>query len=236
MRAHYIQHVPFEGLGSIEAWLIEKEYEITTTKLYESSDFPKSEEIDFLIVMGGPMSVHDEKIYPGLKKEKIFIKNVIEAGKPTLGICLGSQLIAEVMGGNVYKNHVKEIGWFPIFSKKSKQNTVFSFPDNIMVFHWHGETYDLPKNAVLLATSEGCTNQAFQLENHVIGLQFHLETTPYLVAEIVQHCRNELEESDFVQREQEILSMPLEKYIGINVLMSKVLEYLHMQNKNSCCK
>ncbi len=231
MRAHYIQHVPFEGLGSIEAWLSEKEYEITTTKLYESSDFPKIEEIDFLIVMGGPMSVHDEKIYPGLKKEKIFIKNVIEAGKPTLGICLGSQLIAEVMGGNVYKNHVKEVGWFPIFSKKSKQNTVFSFPDNIMVFHWHGETYNLPKNAVLLATSEGCINQAFQLGNNVIGLQFHLETTSDLVVEILQHCRNELEEEgDFIQSEQEILLMPSEKYIGINELMSKVLQYLHILN------
>ena len=110
MRAHYLQHVPFEGLGSIETWLQTAGYEITSTQFYESVDLPRVEEIDFLVVMGGPMSVNDEKGYPWFVDEKEFIRSVIESGKPTLGICLGAQLIAHAMGGKVFQNSVKEIG------------------------------------------------------------------------------------------------------------------------------
>ena len=114
MNAHFFQHVPFEGIGNIEPWLIAKGYEITSTQFYKNSQLPDYQKIDLLIIMGGPMSVNDEAKYPWLVAEKQFIRNCIEAGKSVLGICLGSQLIANAMGASVYRNHEKEIGIFYI--------------------------------------------------------------------------------------------------------------------------
>jgi GMP synthase-like glutamine amidotransferase len=227
MRAHYLQHVPFEGLGSIETWLQTFGYEITSTQFHKSADLPKVEEIDFLIVMGGPMSVNDINEYPWFEDEKNFIRSVIESGKPTLGICLGAQLIANAMGGNVFQNAVKEIGWFPVQAVESSNNAVFKFPVETVVFHWHGETFNLPSEAIQIAESEGCKNQAFQMGRSVIGLQFHLETTPESARSIVANCRDELVEGEYIQIEQDILSAPQERYNAINSLMSDILEYLH---------
>ena len=230
MRAHYLQHVPFEGLGSIEVWLRDAGYEITSTQFYESSELPKVEEIDLLVVMGGSMSVNDEQEYPWLVDEKEFIKSVIEARKPTLGICLGAQLIAISMGGEVFPNSVKEIGWFPIHATKSTNNAVFQFPEEAEVFHWHGETFSLPLGAVPIAESKGCKNQAFQIGTKVIGLQFHLETTFSSAKAIVDNCRDELVKGEYIQTEVEILSVPQERYSSINSLMGNILDYLHKNN------
>jgi GMP synthase-like glutamine amidotransferase len=227
MRAHYLQHVPFEGLGSIEAWLQTTGYEITSTRFYAPTDLPKVEEIDLCVVMGGPMSVNDENDYHWLVDEKDFIKSVIESGKPILGICLGAQLIANAMGGKVFKNAVKEIGWFPVQAAIPLNNDVFNFPEKTVAFHWHGETFSLPSQAIQIAKSEGCKNQAFQIGSNAIGLQFHLETTPDSAQAIVENCRDELVEGEFIQTEQDILSAPLERYSLMNSLMSDILEYLH---------
>lgn len=228
MRAHYLQHVPFEGLGSIEAWLKNAGYASTGTHLYAGGELPEVADIDLLVIMGGPMSVNDEKDYSWLNGEKEFIRRVIEAGKPTLGICLGAQLIADALGGRVFPNACKEIGWFPIRASESANNHpgVFRFPEEIKVFHWHGETFSLPPGAVGLAESEGCRNQAFQLDKHVIGLQFHLETTPASARAILDNCRHELAEGAFIQQEKEILSAPPERYAWINRLMGEILDYL----------
>jgi len=177
MRAHYLQHVHFEGLGSIASWLQHKGYEITHTAFFDEPNLPEAETIDFLIIMGGPMSVNDASIYPWLAAEKAFIREVIALGKPVLGICLGAQLIASTMGAKIYPNSHKEIGWFPIEAVPTNKNDTFAFPAFFEVFHWHGETFDLPPSASLLASSTGCKNQAFQLGKNVMGLQFHLEMT-----------------------------------------------------------
>ncbi len=226
LRAHYLQHVPFEGLGSIETWLQDSGYQITCSQLYHSVDFPRVEDIDLLVIMGGPMSVNDENVYPWLVEEKKFIKNIIEAGTSTLGICLGAQLIANSMGGKVFPNSVKEIGWFPIQASKTEGDGIFQFPEEIDVFHWHGETFNLPNGAVQLAESKGCKNQAFQIGDNVIGLQFHLETTSVSAQAIVEHCRNELVEGRYIQTENGILSASQERYSSINELMGNVLEYI----------
>ncbi len=230
MRAHYLQHVPFEGLGSIEVWLQVAGYKITSTQFYEPTELPGIEEVDLLVIMGGPMSVNDEDNYPWLVDEKAFIKSVIDSGIPTLGICLGAQLIASAMGGKVFPNSVKEIGWFPIQAVTPIDNVSFKFPEKTKVFHWHGETFSLPIGAVQIAESEGCKNQAFQIGNSVIGLQFHLETTLDSAQAIVANCRDELVTGEYIQTEQDILSASHERCRSINSLMGDVLEYLQKKN------
>lgn len=225
MRAHFLQHVPFEGLGSIRAWLEGAGYRVTYTQLFETAEFPDLSEVNLLIVLGGPMSVNDEEQYPWLVKEKQFVRNAITLGRPVLGICLGAQMIASALGARVYRNAVAEIGWFPVQAVADEQPT-FHFPPAAEVFHWHGETFDLPPGAIHLARSAACEHQAFQLGRSVIGLQFHLETTPQSAFDLVAHCGNELVAAPYVQSEAEILAAPPEKYEGINALMGEVLEYL----------
>lgn len=230
MRAHYLQHVPFEGLGSIAPWLEANGYAVTCTRFFESTALPDPGAIDFLVIMGGPMSVNDEEKFPWLVSEKQFVREVISSGKTVLGICLGAQVIASTMGASVFPNPVKEIGWFPIDGLDSTGGSVFRFPQSEMVFHWHGETFDLPRGAIRLARSEGCENQAFQLGKSVMGLQFHLETTPKSARQMVSHCRDELVPSTFVQTEEEILSASPNRYKSINHLMDRILAFLNKNN------
>jgi GMP synthase-like glutamine amidotransferase len=230
MRAHYLQHVEFEGLGSIAPWLKAAGYEITNTRFFESAKLPDLKKIDLLVVMGGPMSVNDEDDFPWLIYEKQFIREAIHSGKPVLGICLGAQLIASAAGAGVYRNSVKEIGWFPIYGISSQDRSIFSFPPKVEVFHWHGETFDLPSGAIRLAKSDGCENQAFQIGKSVIGLQFHLETTPKAAREIVSHCQDELVPSKYIQTKEEILSAKGKTYKSINQLMGVILSFLLRKN------
>lgn len=160
MRAHYFQHDPSEGLGSIESWLHRAGYTITGTRFFESASLPRAEEIDLLIIMGGPMSVNDEEEFPWLAAEKQFIHRCIEREKAVLGICLGAQLIASAMEARVYPNRTKEIGWFPIEALPATSEGTFRFPPMMDVFHWHGETFDLPSGAVHLARSDNCENHS----------------------------------------------------------------------------
>lgn len=226
MRAHYFQHVSFEGPGSIEPWMLSKGYELTNTRFFESTDLPDPEAIDLLVIMGGPMSVNDEDKFPWLVLEKQFVREIIESGKPVLGICLGAQIIASAMGEKVFANPEKEIGWLPVHAVAAIDGSTFKFPPSEVVFHWHGETFDLPPGAIRLANSEGCENQAFQLGERVIGLQFHLETTSESAREIVANCRAELVPSRYVQTEEEILTASSGRYKTINDLMGSILPFL----------
>lgn len=226
-RLHYLQHVPFEGLGSIEPWARAAGLDIIGTKLFESVDFPEPADIDLLVVMGGPMSVNDEDALPWLVAEKAFVRQCVERGTPVLGVCLGAQLLASALGARVYPNHEKEIGWFPISGVgDAGGDDRFRFPHEVDVFHWHGETFDLPEGAVRLATSAACENQAFQVGRTVIGLQFHLETTPDSAHALVRHCRDELVEGRYIQPEAALVDVPPARYAWINALMANVLDYL----------
>lgn len=225
MRAHVLQHVPFEGLGSIEDWLNQHQATTTWTRFYQSAALPSVEDVDLLIALGGPMSVNDTQELPWLVEEKKFVAAAIRAGKSVLGICLGAQLIASALGQRVYPGPNKEIGWFPIQATTGAPGS-FAFPATCDVFHWHGETFDLPDGAVQLARSTGCEHQAFQLGPRCIGLQFHLETTPVSAEAIITHCRHEVVVGRYVQSEVDMLSTGVERYAGINRLMTEVLEYL----------
>jgi len=162
-----------------------------------------------------------------MNKEKSLIKSSIESGKIVLGICLGAQFIADALGSKVYKNSYREIGWFPINVAKQLDNTIFQgvFPQGIEVFHWHGETFDIPASGVLVASSEACQNQGFIVENRIVGLQFHLETTLDSAKALIENCRNELDGSKFVQNEKDILAKE-KRFLPINELMIAVLKRL----------
>ena len=225
MKVHVLQHVPFEGLGSIQAWLDARGAAVSWTRFYASPSLPELAEVDFVIALGGPMSIHDEVAWPWLIDEKRFIREAIASGKRVLGICLGAQLIANALGARVYQNQHREIGWFPV-DNVAQNTSQFQFPSSATVFHWHGETFDLPPGTVRLARSAACENQAFQLGENVIGLQFHLETTPASADAIISHCRNELAAGAYIQTEEALRAAPAVAYAEINHLMASVLDFL----------
>jgi GMP synthase-like glutamine amidotransferase len=226
VKVHYLQHVPFEGLGSIEGWLKSRRAEVSVSRLYEDARLPKPDAFDWLIAMGGPMSVNDERVHPWLAPEKRLVADAIARDKVVLGICLGAQLIASALGSRLYRNKEREIGWFPIERIASVERGVAAvLPERCEVFHWHGETFDLPPGAVQIARSAGCENQAFQIGERVVGLQFHLETTPASAKALVEHCGSEIVPGRFIQTDREILGSP-DRFERINKLMSGLLDRL----------
>ena len=228
MRIHILQHVPFEGPGSIEDWAITNGHTLTTTRFYAQEPFPPLERFDLLVILGGPMSVHDEHLYTWLKGEKWFIKEVIEAGKPMLGICLGAQLLAEALGAEVYQGEHKEIGWHPItldddFTRHPLGKLL---PATSTVFHWHGETFSLPEGTQRIASSVACENQGFIYRERIIALQFHLETTPLSVQNLVDYCGDELVDGEYIQS-ADLLLDTRDFYSQMNSAVVRLLEYLY---------
>lgn len=191
MRVLAFRHVPFEGLGHIQPALESRGVAVEYVDLYRTAAAPPDPTAaDGLIFMGGPMSVNDG--LPYLEQETVILRQSLERGQPVLGVCLGSQLLARAAGARVYPNARKEIGWFAI------QLTASGEADPLLgelaprqtVFHWHGETFDLPPGAAWLARSEACQHQAFRLGANAYGLQFHLEVTPEMIADWQQQDVN----------------------------------------------
>lgn len=194
MRILAFRHVPFEDLGLIRDALDARGIAVEYADLYEpGATRPDPAQFDALIFMGGPMSVNDPLPYLGW--EMHAIDEAAKRGQPVLGICLGSQLIARAMGARVYRNPEKEIGWFDIrlTGAAGKDPVLAGMPATSTVFHWHGETFDLPHGACLLASSERCRNQAFRVGEAIYGFQFHLEVTPLMIAD---WCRQDANSDD----------------------------------------
>lgn len=184
-----IRHIPSEGLGLLEKIFEERRVSFQYLNAFEtpfpSVDFAK---ISALVVLGGPMGVYEADRYPFLSKEIELLREAIRRKTPTLGICLGSQLLAAAGGAKVYRGSRKEIGWFPIqINEKGTEDPLLRHCDpESMVFHWHGDTFDLPKGAVPLASSERYRHQAFRIEERAWGFQFHLEMTEPMIRDWVE--------------------------------------------------
>jgi GMP synthase-like glutamine amidotransferase len=192
--------------------------------MYANDPFPSVDDFDWLIVMGGPMSANDDTTLSWMGPEKALIRKAIDAGKRVMGVCLGAQLIASVLGARVFKNQHREIGWFEIQRSPEANQHPFGaiFPERTEVFHWHGDTFDLPQGAIRLASSAACLNQAFAYQKHVLGLQFHLEMTPPLAEQLTVHCCDELGDAPYVNSPKTMLAEP-SRFQRINHVMEAVL-------------
>lgn len=195
MRIHYLQHVPFEDPAAIAEWAAHRGHELTGSHLYRGDSLPQLDDFDWLVVMGGPMSVGDTDDYPWMRPELDLIGASVARGRRVLGVCLGAQFLADALGARVHAAPEKEIGWFPVEALPVTTTDVYrGLPAQFTPLHWHGDTFELPADAVHLAHGPGCANQAFQVGQRAIGLQFHIEATPASVTELVDHCADEIED------------------------------------------
>ena len=224
MIIHYLQHVPFEDLANIEAWARSRGHDLSKTLLFAGDSLPRMADFDWLIVMGGPMNIYEEDKYPWLAEEKEFIHQAIANDKIVLGICLGAQLMADVLGGKVRENVHREIGWFPVkLMPESKASPIFRvLPEEFMALHWHSDTFEVPPGAVHTAESQACKNQAFEL-GKAIGLQFHLESSLDSIEHLLLNSADELTDGQYVQKPKEILAH-LDRFPELHRLMDTFLD------------
>jgi len=207
MRMHYLQHVAFETPGNIETYYREKGYSVSASHLYKGEQLPDLHTLDVLVIMGGPMNVNDEDEYPWLQSEKNYIKEALAEGKKVLGICLGAQLIAHTLGGKVFPGPYKEIGWLPI-RKVDQRDLSEDGRERKFVFHWHGDTFDLPSGAELTYVSDNGIKQGYVIKDQVLALQCHLEMTQEGVEALVLNNHSDLEEEGpYIQKAEMILAM-----------------------------
>jgi len=229
MNVHVLQHVPFEGPGSIEDWCVAGGHSLRVTPLYApEAALPAIADVDLLVIMGGPMNVYEDAIYPWLVAEKHFITSFLRSGKPVLGICLGAQLLALCCGAPVGRAAQVEIGWFPVEPTPAAAdfpwlNTLLA--NRPVLFHWHGDRFDIPAGASNLVSTKANDNQAFVLEGgRVVGLQMHPEVTPGLLEQMVAEGRDELTTSAFIQSAEEICAGAA--YRDAGMVMRGVLNHL----------
>ena len=238
-RVHYFQHIEDEGLGSAESWLNKHHADVSVTEFFRLAkgvtciELPNPDDVDLLIIMGGEMSVNDGDIYPWLIAEKRWIRHFIELGKPVVGLCLGGQLIASCLGATVKKNHLKEIGWWPIKSRNvlSWTHDIFPFPNSITALSWHGDTFDLPEGALWLAQSDACAHQAFQYSARVIGFQFHPEITPknlklFLSDYGYDEMVLDVDKNTYIQTKLEMISVSEADFQPANQLLESALNFV----------
>ena len=178
------QHVPFEPLGTLDAQFRTAGFRIRYVNFARlTGPLPDVRRYHGLVVLGGPMSVNQIDRYPHLEMETESIRAALDSGMPVLGICLGAQLLAAALGGKVFRNPVKEIGWYDVKpTPEGEADPLFSsFVGTEKIFQWHGDTFNMPHGAVHLAESDECANQAFRFGDHAYGLQFHLEADQALI-------------------------------------------------------
>lgn len=206
MKIHCLAHVPFEDAANIGVWAEYWGHSLEYTRFFKGETLPELKSFNMLAIMGGLMNIYEHDKYSWLLEEKAFIRRAIDAGKKVIGVCLGAQLIADVLGGKVTTNPEKEIGWHTVrTTPESVQSRFFkNLPQEMTVFQWHGDTFSIPPGAIRLATGEVCENQAFQYGENVLGLQFHTEYSIESIEKMLVHCANELVLTPYIQSPVEI--------------------------------
>lgn len=208
-----LEHAPYEDPVYITRWLANRSLEVNHIRLYRGDPLPDLSDVGFLLIMGGPMNIYEEDKYPWIIEEKSFIKNAIFAEIPILGICLGGQLIADVLGGIVTKSIFPEYGWHTvtrnpdIYLNPDMEENIISrlFPERIDVFQWHQDTFTIPSGAIPLYRSDFCFNQAFMYNNKVVGLQFHPEMDKDTIQEFLNLSNQELTDKGLLHVRDDIL-------------------------------
>ena len=193
MKVLVIQNYKIEGIGLYEEYLKEKGIDYYIFPAFTGKRFPPMKQFDAFIVAGTPISAYEIHKYRFLRNEWRYLKKVIQLNKPYLGICFGGQLLARLLGAEVKRNPQMEIGGYEVkLTPDGKTSRFFrGFPNRFPVFHWHGDTFDIPKGAKLLVQGIDCKNQAFSYKK-ALALQFHLEVTAKEADIWVDKYRNEL--------------------------------------------
>jgi GMP synthase-like glutamine amidotransferase len=225
MKIHCLRHTELAVSDYLPKWAAHHGHSWECTLVPSAERLPQLSDLDCLIVLGGPMSVWDEEAHPWLRGEKRYLEKVMESGKPLLGICLGAQLLAEVLGARTYTGSHQEIGWFPVETTPESRDTWLGdvFPPRFVTYLWHGDTYDLPNGAVHIARSAAFENQGF-IWNYTMALQFHLEVRPAWVRSIATRDANVLVPAPYIQSVEKILGQPESLYRANNTLMDTLLQ------------
>ena len=225
MRIRSIEHVPFEDPAGIALWAAERGHALTRTRIYAGDQLPGPNDFDLLAVMGGPMSVHDELEFPWLASEKACLKQAVARGRSVLGVCLGAQMLSEVLGGEVTKNAFREIGWHPVrLTPWGATNPAFAgMPQEFPAFHWHGETFSVPRGASLVASSDACVDQAFAVGGKLVGLQFHFETTAESMEKLIANGAEDIVEGPYVQTPEQMRA-GIGHLEGLKVMLHTLLD------------
>ncbi|HHT9125489.1 MAG TPA: type 1 glutamine amidotransferase [Candidatus Brocadiia bacterium] len=196
MTVLFIKHIDIEGPGTIADFLESNNVPHRTINPFKGDTYPDDPKTCSAIVsLGGPMNVYEEEKYPFLKLEDSFLRDAVRKEVPILGICLGAQLLAKACGAKVEKAKAKEIGWYKIpLTSKGKKDPLFRGIDNeLNVFQWHGDTFNIPDGGVRLAESNICPNQAFRYGKNAYGIQFHVEVTKQMIQEWIEAYKGELD-------------------------------------------
>lgn len=226
MKIHCLLHTENPGHTFFPEWAALHDHAWQSTVVPAVPVLPSPQDTDCVIVLGGPMSAWEDQRYPWLRQEKQFVEAFIETGKPLLGVCLGAQILADVLGARTYPGPHKEIGWHSAEAAPEGRETWVGdlLPDRFETFFWHGDTFELPDGAVRIAGSAAFRNQGF-VWNQVLALQFHLEVKPEWVQMLVRRDAQELRPAAYVQSAETVLSKPGTLYRQNNLLMSRLLNH-----------
>ncbi len=223
---HVLQHVAFEGPGKIADWAHGRGVELRPVMRFDGEPLPRINSDDGIVSLGGPMSVHDQADHAWIRPEIDWLRDQAGMQRPILGICLGAQLLAFALGAEVTRCASREIGWFPVTPDPTAACGAWLDPA-VPVFHWHGEQFDLPPGSRRIASTPACLNQGFVRER-LLGIQFHLETTPDIAAALTRACADEIDGGPFVQQPGEILANG-SAYAGIHGQLIALLDDLFLE-------
>lgn len=202
-QALILRHVPFEDAGALAPWLQGRGLSLRDVRLWENDPLPDQPPA-WLVIMGGPMNIHEHDRHPWLVREKAFIRQCIDAGTTLVGVCLGAQLLADALGARVQSGE-PEIGWFPVRPVRDHPLTRH-FRDEPRVLHWHSDRFDIPEGSVHLLASDACPSQAFLHGDRLLGLQFHIEMDEPGLDTLSRECAEELDASRrWVQNRETLL-------------------------------